>query len=388
MSYTPYPANREINIDGGGRTRVSGLTTLFDGKTLNFDDPLAWENVGTGTASYADNKVNLSVTTGQYLIRRSRQYLPYFSGKSQIIETTFDGFDTVAGVTERVGYFSSAAAAPYDTSFDGFFIENAAGAISFKAYRSGTETMSVPFTSWDNYQQLQSYDWSKFTVLVFDYLWLGGTEVRLWLKVDEGYVLAHTAKWASLNSDTFIKSPNQSIRYEIRSTTGTGSLRCICSAVSTEGDVSYSGKSQSIFTSSAITTNTVGTIYAIKSLKKLATSRDLGLAITSIGVANTSASDFGMVMLIANPTLSGAITYTDRQGFSEGSPTNQTITAGTGTVIFIEPVGNAGSASGLNSNFRASLGMSITDVSDEYVLAYMPTSVNQSVFGNINFKVV
>jgi hypothetical protein len=388
MSYTPYPANREINTDAGGRTRVSTITTLFDGKTLNFDDPLSWENVGTGSATFGSNKVNLAVTAGQYIIRRSRRYLPYFSGKSQIIETTFDGFDTSAGLTERVGYFSSNAVAPYNSTLDGFFIENVEGVIAFKAYRFGTLTMNVPFTSWDNYQQLQSYDWTKFSVVIFDFLWLGGTEVRIWLKTASGFVLAHTVHWASLNTDTFIGSPNHNVRYEVRSTTGVGSLRCICSAVGTEGDVTSASKSQSIFSPSAVTTNAVGTIYAVKSLKKIATARDLSLTIASIGVANTATADFGLVMLIANPTLSAPIAYVDRQGYSEGTPTTQTITAGTGTVIYAEPVGSAGSASELDFNFRAGIGMSIENVSDEYVLAYVPTSLNQAVFGTMNFKII
>lgn len=32
--------------------------------------------------------------------------------------------------------------------------------------------------------------------------------------------------------------------------------------------------------------------------------------------------------------------------------------------------------------------MSIENVSDEYVLAYMPTTANQAVFGAINFRVI
>lgn len=110
-------------------------------------------------------------------------------------------------------------------------------------------------------------------------------------------------------------------------------------------------------------------------------------AICNIGVANTATADFGIILLIVNPTLSAAITYTDRQGFSEGSPTNQTITAGTGTVIYAEPVGSAGSATELDSNFRAAIGMNIDNTSDEYVLAYIPTTLNQSVFGTINFRI-
>lgn len=387
MSYTPYPANREINTDASGRTRVSTITTLFDGKTLNFDDPLTWQNVGTGTATFANNKVTLSVTAGQYMIRRSRRYMPYYSGKSQLIEITSDGFNSSTGLVERFGYWSSNAVAPFDSSLDGFFIENDAGNISLKAYRFGTLTINVPFTSWDNYQLLQSYDWSKFTIAVFDFLWLGGSELKVWLKTTDGFVLAHTAKWASLNADTFIGSPNQCVRYEIRSSTGAGSLRTICSAVATEGDTSSAYNSQTIYTPTAIVTNTLGTIYAIKSIKKIAAARDLSISIEHIGVANISVNDLGILLLIVNPTLSAAISYTDRQAFSEGSPTTQTVTAGTGTIIHSAPVGATGSALELDRNFRASIGMNIDNTSDEYVLCYMPTTANQSVFVTMDIKV-
>lgn len=388
MSYTPYPPNKEINTDAGGRTRVSTLTTLFDGKTLNSDDTLSWETVGTGSSALSGNKVTLAVTAGQYRIRRSRRYLPYYSGKSQIIETTFDGFDSVTGLVERVGYFSSVGTGDYSTALDGFFIENNAGTVSLKAYRLGTLTADVPFTSWDNYQQLSSYDWSKFSVVVFDYLWLGGTELRVFLKTTSGFVLAHTFKWASTQSDTFIASPNQCVRYEIRSTTGVGSLRTICSAVATEGDTSSASKGTSIYSSSAITTNTVGTIYAIKSLKKIASQRDVAVAIESIGIVNTTGSDQGLILLIVNPTLSAPIAYTDRAKYSEGTPTNQTITAGTGTVIWAEPAGNTAAVAGLDSNLYSAIGMGIDNTSDEYVLAYLPATANQSVFGTMSIRVV
>jgi len=59
---------REFGFDAGGRTRVSQITTLLDGKTLGIDDTDLFENVGTGSASFANNKVNLSVTAGQYII--------------------------------------------------------------------------------------------------------------------------------------------------------------------------------------------------------------------------------------------------------------------------------------------------------------------------------
>lgn len=387
MTYIPDRKNQEFNTDAGGRTRVSQITTLFDGKTLGADDPFLWENVGTGTGTWANNKYSMSVTSGQYRIRRGRHVIPYFSGKSELIETTFDGFQTQANTTKRVGYFSSNAIAPYDTSLDGFFVENDGTTIRLKAYRFGTETINVPWTSWDAYSEISGYDWSLFTIVVFDFLWLGGSELNVYLKdpINGGFIRVHRHEWAGTGDDTFIGSPNHSVRYEMRSSTGTGSFRPICAQSSTEGSISEAGEKLSIINLSAITTNTVGTIYALKGLKKTATYRDTKVSITGISVANTGTADAGILMLLLNPTLSAAITYTNNSRISEGTPTNQTVTS-TGRVLLAVPATAIGTASQLDDNYLASVGMGIDNTSDELVLAYMPVTTNQSVYGIITVK--
>ena len=78
MTYIPENINRTaINTDAGGRIRSSALTTLFDGKTLDTDNPLLWENVGTGTFNFNLNKMDMSVTSGQYCIRQSHYRCPW-----------------------------------------------------------------------------------------------------------------------------------------------------------------------------------------------------------------------------------------------------------------------------------------------------------------------
>jgi len=228
--------------DAGGRTRVSQITTLLAGKILGADDTTLFENVGTGTATYGSNKVNLSVTSGQYIIRQSKRFAPYFEGKCELVEATFDNFQTEANTTKRVGYFSSNAVAPYNSNLDGFFIEDNGTIKSLKAYRNGTLTIDVPFTTMDNYDAISSYDWSNFTVMAFDFLWLGGAILRFFVKTANGFELIHTVNYSGTATDTFILSPNQPIRYEVRSATGTGSLRYICSQIATEGSINEGGK--------------------------------------------------------------------------------------------------------------------------------------------------
>jgi|GEM_PF-6980645 len=72
-------------FDAGGRQRVSQITTLGDYKTLNADETLTLESIGTGTGLWGSNKYNMSVTSGQYFIRRSKSYHQYFSGKSHLL---------------------------------------------------------------------------------------------------------------------------------------------------------------------------------------------------------------------------------------------------------------------------------------------------------------
>jgi len=206
----------KVGRDAGGRARVSQLTTLGDYKTLNADRPLLIETVGTGSGSYGNSKYNMEVTGGQYVIRQTKKFHPYFSGKSQLVECTFDYFGLQSGTTKRVGYFSSTGSTPYAGNYDGFWLENDGQTFYLKASRIGVPTISVPWTLWDNYEKIQDYNWNNFTVIMFDFLWLGGAILNIWLKTNKGFVLAHTVHYSGGNTDIFIQSPNQPIRYEIR----------------------------------------------------------------------------------------------------------------------------------------------------------------------------
>ena len=214
------------------------------GKTLNAEDTLLWDTAGTGTRTFAQACNTLTVSAGQYLVRQTRQYFPYFSGKPQPVEITFDGFQNVAGVVKRFGYFSSSAVAPYSANLDGWYIEADGSTYRLVVSRGGVKILDLPWTQWDNYAAIAGYDWSKFTVTYIDFLWLGGAVLRIFVKLPgAGFVLLHTFHYAGSAAGTFMLSPNQPVRYEIRSTSGAGSLRAICSQVATEGSIAENGES-------------------------------------------------------------------------------------------------------------------------------------------------
>lgn len=378
-----------ITQDAGGRVRVSQLTTLGDYKVLNADRPLLLENAGTGTGSYSASKFNMEVSAGQWYVRQSRRFHSYYSGKSQMFECTFDGFGLQDGVVKRVGGFSSSPVSPFSATLDGFWLENTGTTYVLKAQRAGVDTVNIDWTDFDNYELVKNHNWDNFTVILFDYLWLGGAVLRLWLKNGGGFTLLHSVHYAGTTPDVFILSPNQPVRYEIRSTTGTGSFRDICSQVSTEGSIDESGMSRAV-RSGAISTTSIGTTYPVKAIRKQSAQRDIAIFVADLYMFLTSSNDQAQWSLQINPTLSAPLTYTNVANSAvQEADGNGTITVTTdGTVIAagaistntVLPVGN------LKLNFLASLGGTLANVMDEYVLCITPITSGVTSYSGIAYK--
>jgi hypothetical protein len=384
----------DVQADAGGRVRVSQFTTLGDYKILNADRPQLWENVGTGTGLFTGNKYSMSVAAGEWLVRQTLRPHHYFSGKSQAIEITFDNFHPQENIVKRAGYFSSSTTSPYSATLDGIWLENDGTTIRFISSRAGTETMNIALSDWSGYQFLNSYQdpahWENFTVCLIDFLWLGGAILRLWVKTQWGFVLAHQFDYSGTAKDVFILTPNQPLRYEIRSTTGAGELRYICAQVATEGSTAEGGITGSVDTgTTAITLASIGTKYPLKALRKKATARDIVSKIDTVNALVASA-DTVLWTLEISPTLSAPLTYADVPNSSmQAASGNGTITVtAAGNII----------ASGfltqntpipqdlLRENFLAYMGGSITGTQQEYVLCITPVTNNVSAYGTLGFK--
>jgi hypothetical protein len=378
------------NIDAGGRVRVGQLTTLGDLKTLNVDDTLLWESAGNGQFEYQSNKMQMSVTSGQYCIRKSKQYFPYFSGKSHMPEFTFDKFHPQSGVIKRVGYYSSSPIAPYDTVFDGYFLESNPDGVYLKMYNFGEEILNLHIKDWYN-KNIVNYQWENFTVLFTDFLWLGGANLKIWIKKNESLLLAHYYNYAGTKPDTFMRSPNQPVRYEIRSIGGSGTFRSICSSVNTEGSVQESGKQRSVNTGHVpITFPTVGTKYALLGIRKNPLHRDRVIKNIGMGYFTSSNSDRALVTLELNPTLSASLEWSDvpesSAQFGLGAPT--IIVTSTGIVLFSQYMTQNAilPPNILEEDFLSSLGITIDNVPDELVVCVTPITTTVESFGALIYK--
>lgn len=386
----------DIQADAGFRVRTSQLSTLGDYKILGYDRPTLWNTVGTGTGLWTGNTYQMSVTSGQYLIRETKRFHTYFSGKSQMVEETVIGFSPQANVTKRLGYFSSSTAAPYSATFDGFYLESGGGTIALKVKRSGSETLSLDITNWSGYSNLGSYKnlstWDNFTVVIFDFLWLGGAVLRLWVKTEHGFVLAHIFNFSGTAPNIFILSPNQPLRYEIVSTTGTGSMTYVCAQCSTEGSINESGSSRYVDTgNSVLALSATGTKYPVKAIRKQTAFRDIGILVEYVDALVSTANDYGKWSLEINPTLSAPLTYTNLvdSPISQANG-NGTITVTTPGTIIAGGTLQSGmplSSSQLLLNYLAWMGSSVDGTTDQYVLCITPVSGAMSVLAGIGFKV-
>ena len=384
MTYQPS-LDTPIQFDASGRRRSSMITTLLDAKTINGDEPAIWESVGTGTDTFANNMSNMAVASGQYQIRQTKVHMPYFSGKSQLVEMTFDGFAYETGVIKRLGYFSSNATAPYDSTFDGWYLESNGVSNSYYIviYNNGTLVSSIEFTNWDGYSELASYDWDNFTIMFGDFLWLGGSELRIFFKSPSGgAILAHTYRHAGNATGTFTLSPNQPLRYEMRGVTGAGTMRAVCSTVGSEGSLGEAGELRAEFNGSVVNLTT-GSDYVLLGVRKSASYHDTPMRIDTIGVGVTN-NDGGILILCEGATVSGTLTwsasYRHEVAIGDGS---QTVTA-RGQVIAPLPVVSAGESDRMIANALTWMGMNIDNTAEEYLLVYVPLTTNQNVAGVIN----
>lgn len=399
MTYFPPPLS-DITSDAAKRLRVSQQQTLFDGKILNADNTLIFDNKGDGTGTWVSNKYNMSVTAGQWRVRQGKRFSHYVPGKSQNIECTFDNFQAEANTVKRVGYFCSNAVTPFASDYDGFWLENDGTTIRLRASRMGTSTLNVAWTAWDNYAAVSSYNWANFTVIFFDFIWLGGAVLRLFLKTDKGFVLCHTFNYSGTATDTMIGSPNHPVRYEIRSTTGTGSLRYICSQVSSEGTNDETGYNTSVYSLStnAIPSNTVatiGTVYPVKAIRKKATYRDNATLVTGASINLASNSDIAIWSIQLNPTLSAPLTYVDlvpangmeqANGNSAAAIAITVTTPGKVLASGIVTQGQSLTVPNFSKDFLSFLGCTLDNVMDEIVLCVQPVTATITLNATLLFK--
>lgn len=383
----------DANHDSFGRIRTSSLYTLFDSKQVFDNQPLLWDDAetsGSGTStSYsrfeAASRISVSATTAGTRVRQTYRYFSYEPGKSQLILMTWSEFDTVSGITKRVGQFMGT---------DGLYFESKDGTLSVvrrSSVNGNVVNNKVEQSDW-NIDPLDGTGPSGITldpalaqIGVIDYEWLGVGRVRMGLNIDGKIIYCHEFLNANNLSTVYMSTPYLPLRYEI-SNDGTGptdDFVHICTSVMSEGGREQSGSARHIHNLS-VSNLSSGTNYGLLGIRLQ--SDKLGAAeLVSTAVLSSTTNDQAHWMLILNPTVSGTTNWTNQPNsivqINKGTSSN-TVTGGTqldgGFLSTVSP------ANVSVRNFLQ-IGADISGVSDEVYLTVLLITNNITISTNIEW---
>lgn len=392
-------------IDNSGRLRVSQVTSLGDYKILNSDLQVAlMEYSGTGTVTNNVNYANLSVASGQYHIAQSKIYHPYLNGKSQFVTITTDSMGAASNVSKSIGYISSDATGTFSTGLDGFrIIKNGSNVYSFEVWRAGTRIVNQVQSSWlDKLDGTGAsgltINWDNFNIFAFDFLYLGGSSINCYIFYQGRFWLFNRYDNAGIYTGTMFLSPNKPVRWEIRSSTGTGALDVICAEVATEGYIGEFGQYGNAQTVQSTVTGTAlassGTQYGLVAVRKRSAFRDVFAFIETME-GMVGSADYVKLDLVLNPTYASGTAFsfadvanTPFQSAIANTVTPPVYTAGTGTpvctTLFSQHMNNAKPV----RNVLARLGCTLNNTMDTLVLMATPafSSINVKALGIVDVK--
>lgn len=389
----------QVSVDGRLRTgeqiSLGDYKHLFDKNVLQFDEELSG---ATETSTYEGDTiggVTMAVNnTGDYVIRQSIQWHNYFAGKPQKIELTSSNFQPETGVIKRFGYFSSSTTPPFNTVFDGIYFETSDTADKVYAVisRAGTELFREDNLNWANAETFKRLALKHFNFYVINFLYLGGADCLFSILVPNvGVVDFSRYIHVGVDNKVFLKSPNQPVRYEIRSTGGAGSFNHICSDVAVEGVQGETGVNRTVNMGGvSITGLAQNTRYALIAIRQKSTHRAAVMNFTKASILSTSTDNL-LPELVYGGSIVGTPAWTNiaNSGFQQaligdaggianavhtgGMAVESTYTAGNGDLTF-----------NLESNRR--LGNFIDGTPEVAYLCVTPLGTNAGCAGSLSFK--
>ncbi len=391
------------SCDAFGRWRVSEPITLFDSKLITASEQaLFWQNsLESGTMALSTPTLDkpytdftsTNVTAGER-IRQTYQHFPYQPGKSQLINMT-GVLELASGV--KTGCIREIG---YNTTANGVLLQSNAGTINLitRTNDSGTPVdTTVAQANWnmDNFDGGAdaanpsgiTMDWTKSIILIIDFQWLSVGRVRVGFEIGGVIHYAHEFKSANTIAIPWTSTPNLPARYRIVTTTSSGicSMRCICTAIMSEGGQDHTGLVTHHSTEgAAYTTDTENSIHCVLALRKKADHIGHTATPVSVSLLIETASEILEWLLIHNPTVaSTALSFSDEtnSGFQRAvGITANKVTLGATSLILgggyatSGSGGGAASASGGLIRSNLSLGSKIDGTQDIVALCVRPIS--------------
>lgn len=314
MSYT---INNKIEfienqqLDAFGRLRVSEQTTLFDSPLKQHEEIYLWNSIlsggATGTYSLTQNLYLMNVsTTGDKVIRQTKQYFQLQNGKSHMgfMGLVFD--DTGTNLVQKAGVFDDD---------NGFYVKKSSSGISFVIRTKATGTVletEIPQSSWNGDQMNGSgksginIDFSKMQIIAFDMSYTGGGFIRFGFLVDGVIHYAHTHSSHNVFSTNSLTTPSLPVRYEIESTGSSGQMKQQSSCILVEGVYNQRGVVRSVDTGLSAISASKGSLKPAISIRLKSGYRSSIIIPKSINILQTSNNTTLYYALYMFTTLTGA----------------------------------------------------------------------------------
>lgn len=325
--------------DSFGRLRVSEPFTLFDSSHRYSDNDLwATATATGGTAVFNANQglvdLNVTAASGSSVKRETYKVFSYQPGKSLLVMSTFVMSPAKTGLTQKVGYYGDS---------NGFYLQQENSTISLVKRSSVTGSVvetPIEQANW-NYDKLDgtgpsriTLDLTKAQILWMDMEWLGVGSVRMGFVINGQFIVCHIFNHANLITSTYITSASLPLRYEIENTSGTSgssTLKQICSTVLSEGGYELRGEAHCVAT--PITTpynmTVAGTYYPLISIRLKSAYLDGIVVPTGISCLPISTGTYEWKLIEKGTTTGGTWTSLGADSIVEYNITGSSFAGGT-----------------------------------------------------------
>jgi hypothetical protein len=273
---TKISYNDSPNLTAFSRLRTADARLLGEyrymygsGASAQFNDKI----VGSGTLVADHNRncflANVGTSSGDRVVRQSKQYHPYIAGTSNLGFLTFTLNSPKANVSQSVGLFDD-----YNGIF--FRMNGTTPQVVIRKCAdyttANTSEQIVDLTNWnierfdgsmDEYNQSGiTIDWTKSQILVVDYQWLGVGRVRVGFVIDGIVYYCHQFTHSNKVTEVYMHQPSLPCRWEIENkgiSSSNSQLMVICGSVYCEGADLESGFTRSTSTDGTLITLTANT---------------------------------------------------------------------------------------------------------------------------------
>ena len=364
-------------IDAFGRQRVSTPFTLFD-STLRYTkrtDQWFEALTNNGTTSYLVNESTLNLTTtttsGDIVLRRTKQRFPYQPGKSLMALQSFVGAVPTAGLVQEIGYFDDD---------NGVILRANGTSVQFvvRSKTTGSVVEEVVNQANRNIDTFPELDFSKAQILIIDLEWLGVGRVRCGFVIDGQIRYCHEFNHANNINKAYMTTAILPFSYRIENTTVQAvgrTLKQICVSLLSEGGYEPDGAVYTIAHSLSSVPNTSG--ERLTAAIRMASGRTGNVILpVRVDVACDSA-DLVQWRLRLNPTISGATWAPASNGRGNVETTTSGSSISGGTVVLAGLL-SQGQSTNLNIDVAVRLALGVNASGESDVLALTVDSANSA----------